>query len=165
MKTKKLLLTCLLILFAFCVNAQSIGQIDEKKMMEYRETIGLDYSMPDFNTSKIDAKVIGVRLAKILQSLEENYMRDYYNRVLASILAEQLETPAYQFVSVTKIKTQKITKAGDEITILLKTTFKSTNEGKKNTILTLRFFQGISDSHFVNSLFYALGNYLKEDEN
>ena len=162
---KKTLLLFSLLLIVCGMAAQSTGQIDEKKMMEYRETIGLDYSMPDFDTSKIDAKVIGVRLAKILQSLEENYTQDYYNRVLASILAEQLETPAYQFVSVTKIKTQKITKAGDEITILLKTTFKSTNEGKKNTILTLRFFQGISDSHFVNSLFYTLGNYLKEDEN
>jgi hypothetical protein len=109
--------------------------------------------------------VIGVRLAKILQSLEENYVQGYYNRTLASILAGQLENPAYQFVYVTKIKTKKITKIGDEITILLKTTFKSTNEGKKNTILTLRFFQGISDSYFVNSLFSHLGNYLKEDEN
>ncbi|SNU03315.1 hypothetical protein SAMN06298211_101501 [Prevotellaceae bacterium MN60] len=162
---KKTLLLFSLLLMVCGIAAQSIGQIDEKKMMEYRETIGLDYSMPDFNTSKIDAKVIGVRLAKILQSLEENYVQGYYNRTLASILAEQLETPAYQFVAVTKIKTQQITKMGDEITILLKTTFKSTNEGKKNTILTLRFFQGISDSHFVNSLFYALGNYLKEDEN
>lgn len=162
---KKTLLLFSLLLMVCGIAAQSAGQIDEKKMMEYRETIGLDYSMPDFNTSKIDAKVIGVRLAKILQSLEENYVQGYYNRTLASILAEQLESPAYQFVSVTKIKTQKITKMGDEITILLKTTFKSTNEGKKNTILTLRFFQGISDSPFVNSLFYALGNYLKEDEN
>ena len=88
--------------------AQSTGQIDEKNMMEYREKIGLDYSMPDFNTSKISQKVIGVRLAKILQSLEENYVQGYYNRTLASILAEQLENPAYQFVSVTKIKTKKI---------------------------------------------------------
>ena len=162
---KKTLLLFLLLLMVCGMAAQSIEQIDEKKMMEYRETIGLDYSMPDFDTNRINAKVIGVRLAKILQSLEENYVQGYYNRTLASILAEQLETPAYQFVSVTKIKTQRITKTGDEITILLKTTFKSTNEGKKNTILTLRFFQGISDSHFVNSLFYALGNYLKEDEN
>ena len=145
--------------------AQSTGHGENQKMMEYRETIGLDYSMPDFNTSKIDAKVIGVRLAKILQSLEENYVQGYYNRTLASILAEQLENPAYKFVPVKKIKTQRITKTGDEITIMLKTTFTSTNEGKKNTILTLRFFQGISDSHFVNSLFYTLGNYLKEDEN
>ena len=161
---KKTLLLFSLLLMVCGMAAQST-QIDEKKMMEYRETIGLDYSMPDFDTNRINAKVIGVRLAKILQSLEENYVQGYYNRTLASILAEQLEAPAYQFVSVTKIKTQKITKAGDEITILLKTTFKSTNEGKKNAILTLRFFQGISDSHFVNSLFYALGNYLKEDEN
>lgn len=69
---KKIVLLFSLLLMVCGMVAQSIGQIDEKKMMEYREKIGLDYSMPDFNTSKIDAKVIGVRLAKILQSLEEN---------------------------------------------------------------------------------------------
>ena len=162
---KKTLLLFSLLLMVCGMAAQSAGQIDEKKMMEYRETIGLDYSMPDFDTSKINAKVIGARLARLLYSLEVNYTQGYYNRTLASILAEQLENPAYKFVPVKKIKTQRITKTGDEITILLKTTFKSTNEGKKNTILTLRFFQGISDSPFVNSLFYTLGNYLKEDEN
>lgn len=161
---KKTLLLFSLLLMVCGMAAQSIGQIDEKKMMEYRETIGLDYSMPDFDTSKIDAKVIGVRLAKILQSLEENYTQGYYNRTLASILAEQLENPAYKFVPVKKIKTQRIAKKGDEITILLKTTFTSPDLGKQNTILTLRFFQGISDSPFVNSLFYTLGNYLKEDD-
>ncbi len=162
---KKTLLLFSLLLMVCGVAAQSTGQIDEKKMMDYRETIGLDYSMSDFDTNKINAKVIGSRLARLLYSLEVNYTQGYYNRTLASILAEQLETPAYQFVSVTKIKTQKITKIGDEITILLKTTFTSPDLGKQNTILTLRFFQGISDSHFVNSLFYTLGNYLKEDEN
>lgn len=161
---KKTLLLFSLLLMVCGMAAQST-QIDEKKMMEYRETIGLDYSMPDFDTSKIDAKVIGVRLAKILQSLEVNYTQGYYNRTLASILSEQLENPAYRFVPVKKIKTQKITKTGDEITVLLKTTFTSPDLGKQNAILTFRFFQGISDYDSINKLFYTLGHYLKEDEN
>ncbi len=142
-----------------------INQISQKKMTEYREKIGLDYSMPDFDTNKINAKVIGARLARLLYSLEVNYTQGYYNRTLATILAEQLENPAYKFVPVKKIKTQKITKMGDEITILLKTSFTSPDLGKQNAILTLRFFQGVSDSNSVNSLFYTLGHYLKEDEN
>ena len=94
---KKIVLLFSLLLMVCGMTAQSTGQIDEKKMTEYRETIGLDYSMPDFDTNKINAKVIGVRLARLLQSLEVNYTQGYYNRTLASILAEQLENPAYKF--------------------------------------------------------------------
>ena len=34
--------------------------------MEYREMIGLNYSMPDFDTNRINAKAIRVRLARPL---------------------------------------------------------------------------------------------------
>ena len=44
---KKTLLLFLLLLMVCGMAAQSIGQIDEKKVMEYREKIGLDYSMPE----------------------------------------------------------------------------------------------------------------------
>ena len=162
---KKTLLLFWLLLMVCGMAAQSIGLIDEKKMMEYREKIGLDYSMPDFDTNRINAKVIGVRLANLLYSLEVNYTQGYYNRTLASILAEQLENPAYKFVPVKKIKTQRIAKKGDEITILLKTTFTSPDLGKQNTILTFRFFQGVSDNNSINKLFYTLGHYLKDGDN
>ena len=55
---KKTLLLFSLLLMVCGIAAQSAGQIDEKKMMEYRETIGLDYSMPDYDTNRINAKVI-----------------------------------------------------------------------------------------------------------
>ena len=105
---KKLLLTSLLMLFAFCVNAQTIGHVEDKKTIEYREKIGLDYSMPDYNTTKVDTKVIGVRLAAILQSLEKNYKQAFYNRLLASILAEQMANLNYSSVPVHKIKKKDI---------------------------------------------------------
>lgn len=37
-----------------------------------REKIGLDMTMPDFETKKIDAKVMGDRLAGMLDYLMEN---------------------------------------------------------------------------------------------
>lgn len=43
------------------------------RMAAYREAIGLDMTVPDFSTKKIDAKVMGTRLAGILEYLLENY--------------------------------------------------------------------------------------------
>ena len=48
------------------------------KRTEYKEKIGLDMSVPDFNTQKIDAKVMGNRLAGILDYLMENYQQGTY---------------------------------------------------------------------------------------
>ena len=48
-------------------------------------------SVPDFNTRKIDAKVMGNRLAGILDYLMENYQLGSYNRRLSSIASEQNE--------------------------------------------------------------------------
>ena len=161
MKTKKLLLTCLLMLFAFCVNAQTVGHGENQKMVEYRETIGLDYSMPDFNTTKVDAKVIGVRLATILQSLEKNYKQAFYNRLLASIAAEQMANLNYSSVPVHKIMIKKISKTGDEINILVRTTLTPSDSKKKNFDINLRFIQGVSDNNTTNLLFSDLSRYLK----
>ena len=143
------------------IAAQSIGQIDEKKMMEYREKIGLDYSMPDFNTTKVDAKVIGVRLATILQSLEKNYKQAFYNRLLASIAAEQMANLNYSSVPVHKIMIKKISKTGDEINILVRTTLTPSDSKKKNFDVNLRFIQGVSDNNTTNLLFSDLCRYLK----
>ena len=156
----KLLLTCLLMQFAFCVNAQNIGQGDDKKTIEYRETIGLDYSMPDYSTSKVDAKVIGTRLAAILHSLERNYKQAFYNRLLANIIASQMNNPNYSSVPVYKVKILKVIKKGDNIMISIKTSFKTTNSGNRNYDLTLRFIQGVSNDNTTNLLFSELCRYI-----
>lgn len=158
---KKTLLLFSLLLMMCGMAAQSTGQIDEKKMMEYRETIGLDYSMPDFNTTKVDAKVIGVRLATILQSLEKNYKQAFYNRLLASIAAEQMANLNYSSVPVHKIMIKKISKTGDEINILVRTTLTPSDSKKKNFDVNLRFIQGVSDNNTTNLLFSDLCRYLK----
>ena len=158
---KKTLLLFSLLLMVCGIAAQSAGQIDEKKMVEYRETIGLDYSMPDFNTTKVDAKVIGVRLAAILQSLEKNYKQAFYNRLLASIAAEQMANLNYSSVPVHKIMIKKISKTGDEINILVRTTLTPSDSKKKNFDVNLRFIQGVSDNNTTNLLFSDLCRYLK----
>ena len=67
---KKILVSFLLLLGAASLSAQPAGQSkDDNKAMELRQQIGLDYSMPDYSVKKIDASVIGPRLAKILTKL------------------------------------------------------------------------------------------------
>ena len=44
-------------------------QMDAEKRAEYRECIGLDYSMPDYSTNRVNPKVMGARLAKILDKI------------------------------------------------------------------------------------------------
>ena len=66
-------------------------QTDSAKIAENRERIGIDMTVPDFNTKKIDAKVMGTRLAGILEYLLENYTQGTYERLLTRMLGEQVE--------------------------------------------------------------------------
>lgn len=68
------------------------AQTNETKRAEMREKIGLDMTVPDFDTKKIDAKVMGTRLANILDFLMENYQQSVYDRRLSAIASEQNET-------------------------------------------------------------------------
>lgn len=61
---KRLILLPLLLLVALCVNAQTSSQCEDARTAELRQKIGIDYSMPDFSTSKIDGKVIGTALLR-----------------------------------------------------------------------------------------------------
>ena len=80
---KKLMLLSLLMLAAVGMSAQTYSQSEDPKEIEMREKIGIDYSVPDYDVKKPDAKVIGWRLAKMLIKLEQNYQQGTYNRMLA----------------------------------------------------------------------------------
>lgn len=54
---KIIMLSIILMLSALSISAQPSSQGEDEKTIEYRQKIGIDYSMPDFNTSKIDGKV------------------------------------------------------------------------------------------------------------
>lgn len=49
---------------------------DSLKVAEYREKIGLDYSMPDFSVTSIDEKKIGSRLANLKQVDIQYHFKD-----------------------------------------------------------------------------------------
>lgn len=67
------------------------AQSEAARSAEFKEKIGLDMSVSDFDTQKIDAKVMGERLAGILDYLMENYHQAIYDRKLGLIASEQNE--------------------------------------------------------------------------
>ena len=68
---------------------------DSAKVAEYREKIGLDYSLPDYSVTSIDEKKISHHLANILRYYEEVNHQNMYRRKIATILAEQNEAFEY----------------------------------------------------------------------
>lgn len=133
---------------------------EDAKIEEWRKKIGIDYSMPDFSTSKIDGKVIGTRLAKMLEILVK-YPDDYTRKSkLSFIQTQQIENLNY--VNIVDYKIKKIEKNGDEISILFRTKFGNNPLGIRKSEFTIRFFKGVSDCDTANSLFYDLSRYIKE---
>lgn len=60
----RMIITTLMLMVSMGIDAQiRFGyQTDSAKIAEYRERIGIDMTVPDFETKKIDAKVMGPRL-------------------------------------------------------------------------------------------------------
>lgn len=161
---KKLILLSLLLLAAIGMQAQATSQSEDSKVIEMRQKIGIDYSMPDYDVKKPDAKVMGWRLAKMLQKLEKNYQQGTYNRMLASIRSEILEEPNLRYIAVNKMKILKIQKVGDVITIRISTSSKNETFGNLNHEFDIKFVKGASDNDTTNLLFSDLNRYIKEDE-
>ena len=157
---KKLFLMTMLMLFTQSLSAQTTQQSEDARTVELRQELGIDYSMPDFSTSKIDGKVIGERLAKLLQQLQSKYDNCVLNQYISLIQCEQIENLNY--ATVEKLNIARITKVGDVITIEAKTKLSNNAAKVKNAKLTFIFTKGVSESTSVNDLFKYLGRYIKD---
>ena len=167
---KKLLFTLCLLLGAATLSAQShhpsdISHQTSDRMAAYREAIGLDMSVPDFETKKIDAKVMGTRLAGILEYLLENYKQASYERQIALIVGEQYEALQNKFFNIKKIKFVSAAKKDNEITILMKVWPGKNTKDIKQADLTIHFNDGVSESQSANELFTYMSRYVQAREN
>lgn len=143
---------------AFTINDNRTSIIeDETRKDDMRKQIGLDYSMPDFSTSSINGKVIGMHLAEMLDLLVENYKDYTYNPLLARLLNEQ--EPSLQYAFIEKLKIQNISKSGNEMSIKIKLTIKPNSLGIKSSVILMKFVDGISESSSANDLFRMLSRY------
>ena len=134
------------------------------RMAAYREAIGLDMSVPDFSTKKIDAKVMGTRLAGILEYLLENFHQGIYESYFARILSEQHEALHNKYFDIKKLKFVSAAKKGKELTILMKIWPDKNTRDVKQVDLAIHFVDGVSESQTANELFTYLSRYVQARE-
>lgn len=140
------------------------AQTDSVKRAEMREKIGLDLSVPDFETKRIDAKVMGERLAGILAYLMQNYHQTVYDRKLGLIASEQNEATENVYFQIKKLKFINAVKKGNDIIILLRADLHTNPANIKQTDITFHFTNGLSESEQVNELFAYICHYVKARE-
>lgn len=155
---RKLVTIIALLCCTFCAFAQEAVQQEDSKVTEMRQQIGIDYSMPDFKTKKIDGVIIGTHLAGMLNLLQKYYNDGTYNWKLAAIVKEQ--TGMVSQVAVDKLKVGEISKEGDIIRVKMNTKLSKNSEGMKSVVIELVFNKGVSESQSINSLFSYLSRYV-----
>lgn len=165
MRLKALYLTILSLLLSLTTFAQPLPvQTDSMRLEKYRTEIGLDMSIPDFDSKTIDAKVMGQRLAGILEYMMDNYNQSVYNRKLCQILKEQVEPLEHVEIEMKKLQFVSAAKRGDEITLFF-TVWPEKNTAKvKQAELVFRFKNGVSDSQITNELFSMMSRYVRMRE-
>ncbi len=157
---KKLIIIFLLSVCAFSSYAQTAIQEEVSQVTELRQQIGIDYSMPDFKTKKIDGGIIGTHLAGMLNLMQKNYNDGTYNWKLAAIVKEQKGMVSQ--VSIDKLKVSEVEKVGDVIYIKMSTKLSKNSEGIKTADIVVVFDNGFSESQAVNSLFSYLSRYSQD---
>ena len=162
---KQILLLLFLLLGAaesISVSAQSTWGTpsDDQYNSEVRQKLNLDYSMPDYQTGKIDPKVMGSRLAMLLQELCVKYNDSDKEFYISKIQCQQIEDLDY--CNIKDMKLEDVTKTGNAITIRFKTTLDKNPLNIKKSDLTISFVDGVSESKYANSLFMTISKYLKE---
>lgn len=141
-----------------------LAQTNEAKQAEMREKIGLDLTVPDFDTKKIDAKVMGIRLASILDYLMENYQQGVYDRRLCSIASEQNEALVNAYFQIKEMKFLNSVKKGNEIAILMRADLQKNAANVKQTGIAFHFVDGLSESEKVNEMFSYISQYVQARE-
>lgn len=161
----KFLLILALMSFPIVGFAQPItAQTDSARRAAYKEKIGLDLSVPDFETKRIDAKVMGERLAGILAYLMENYHQTVYDRKLGLVASEQNEAMENVYFQIKKLKFINAVKKGNEIKIILLADLHKNPANIKRTDISFYFVDGVSESDNVNELFSYINHYVQARE-
>lgn len=161
----KLIITALMLMASMVGMAQSIPvTTDSIRNAEYREKIGLDMSVSDFDTKKIDGKVMGTRLAGILEFLLENYHQGTYEKQITSMVKEQNEALENAYFNIKKLKFVSAKKTGDEIIISMRIWPDKNEANVKQADFTIRFIDGITESRSSNDMFSSMSRYVQARE-
>ncbi len=139
-------------------------ETDSTRMAKYKEKIGLDMTVPDFNTKSVNPKVMGPRLTNIIQFLLDNYHQPAYSNRLCKIIKEQ--EPALEKIGISIKSLEFVSAQKKDNEILLKFSVKlDKNEGKiKRTEVFLSFVNGVSRNGITNDLISELSKYVQARE-
>ncbi len=116
--------------------------------------------MADYSISKIDAKVMGPHLAKILETICESYQQYMNLSALSVIQSSQVE--GLNYGRVKKLKLDNVTKHGNEIVIRFNSMLDSNNLNLKKSQIVFRFKEGVSDDISTNDFFSNICRYIKD---
>lgn len=172
-KISVLIKTVIVLLLTFStlsVNAQRVWGSDkewtgkETKEEAWRKMIDIDMSVPDFNTKKIDQKVMGWKLAKIIDTIQKSYNQGLNNRILSSIRYEQTEDPQIRFVTIDKWNFVNAEKKDSIIIIKWHSLTKLNKKEKVEHDIFFKFVNGITDSERINEFLSDIARYIKPDE-
>lgn len=152
------------LLFVSTLSFAQTKQTDSIRLANYRAEIGLDLTVPDFDTKSIDAKVMGTRLAGLIDYLFENYKQLIYNRKLCKILKEQSQPLENVEFEIVKIQFEGAKKIGDEITLEFTVWPSKTIAKLKQSELIFHFKGGVSESQATNDLFCMMSHYVQQRE-
>jgi len=112
----RMIITMLLLMAMVVVSAQGLKTtVDEDRKAEIRNTLALDYSMPDYSISRVNPKVMGQRLADILNKFQELTQSQTNMGTLSIMQAQQIDGMLY--CAVKKVMLDKVVKQGNAITI------------------------------------------------
>lgn len=162
---KQLLILLLLFIGTMSVYSQiRTVASDSERNAEYKKAIGLDTTIPDFDTNKIDAKVMGSRLANLLNYLLENYDQDSYELQIVQILGEQNESLQHLYYKIKKMQFANASKQGDVMAILMHVWPDKNIADVNQADLTFRFVDGVSDNQATNALFSYMSRYVDAQE-
>ena len=160
MKTILLFLFLLLGTTDMFAQSDADSRKDSLYRQEVRETIALDYTMPDYSVKKIDEAKMGLRLSALLTYLEKYQNNSYINPWIASVVKEQHKALKDRYFGVEKLKLVSVSKSGNEITVRYNVSpvIKIDNPGV--LLLTFHFTEGVSESKNINDLFSYIGHYV-----
>jgi len=159
MRTIKILFTALLILVSLVGYAQANNDNEEYKT-RVRNTLQLDYAMPDYSTSRINSKVMGERLAKILEKTSKMSQSQTSLGSLSVIQSKQLE--GVDYCTIKNVKFAKATKQGNVITLYFNTNLAENVKKIKKSQIVFQFVDGVSEDIATNDFFTAICRYIKK---
>ena len=118
--------------------------------------------MPDYESTTIDANIIGERLAKMLESLKNNYVRNEFNHLLSNIRDAQIVDRRAYTLRIDEMEIKRISKKDSVISISISTLSKPEKKQKYRNDVIISFINGVSANNTANELFYQLGRYQKK---